>query len=137
MKTAELICETKKTGDLLDITGDVKEAVSSCAIKNGLVLVFGVGSTCGIATFEYEPGLKKDVREFYEKIVPSGRSYEHDKTWGDANGFSHLRASLCGQSFAAPIVGGEVVLGTWQQIVLAEFDNRPRNRRVILQIIGE
>ncbi|HOW54238.1 MAG TPA: secondary thiamine-phosphate synthase enzyme YjbQ [Syntrophorhabdaceae bacterium] len=128
---------TKGSGDLIDITGDIIRALSNSNLATGSILVFVQGSTAGITTFEYEPGLISDVKEFHERMVPSDRSYHHDETWGDANGFSHLRAALTGQSFTVPFESGRPLLGTWQQVVLAEFDNRPRKRLVIIQMMGE
>jgi secondary thiamine-phosphate synthase enzyme len=96
-----------------------------------------VGSTAAITTFEYESGLIQDVSDLYDKLVPQNKHYHHDDTWGDANGFSHLRASLQGPSLTVPFENGELLLGTWQQIVLAEFDNRARERKIIVQITGE
>mgnify|MGYP000680994151 CR=1 FL=1 len=136
-KNATLNYSTRGAGDFIDITEDVRNAVSKSGIREGFALIFAVGSTCGITTFEYEGGLKSDMRNFYEKLVPSSSGYEHDRTWGDANGFSHIRASLCGQSFSVPFSRGELFLGTWQQIVLAEFDIRKRNRKVVVYIQGE
>lgn len=129
--------ETKGNGDLVNITDKVNDLVSDSNIDNGQVTVFVVGSTAAITTFEYEPGLIKDVRDLCEKMIPSKHHYNHDETWGDANGFSHLRATLLGPSLVVPIDNGKTVLGTWQQIVLAEFDNRPRSREIVVQIIGE
>lgn len=99
--------------------------------------VFVVGSTAAITSFEYESGLVSDIRELYDKIAPQNKHYKHDDTWGNANGFSHLRAALQGPSLTIPFENGKLMLGTWQQIVLAEFDNRPRKREVIVQMIGE
>lgn len=96
-----------------------------------------MGSTAAITSFEYEPGLVKDMTALYEKLAPQGQPYAHDETWGDANGFSHVRAALQGPSLVVPFRGGELMLGTWQQVVLAEFDHWPRQRKVILQFIGE
>ncbi|MCX6357310.1 MAG: secondary thiamine-phosphate synthase enzyme YjbQ, partial [Candidatus Aureabacteria bacterium] len=93
--------------------------------------------TAAITTFEYEPGMIQDIRELYEKLVPKKKHYHHDETWGDANGFSHLRAALQGPSLTIPFEQGRLILGTWQQIVLAEFDNRSRRRQAVVQIIGE
>jgi secondary thiamine-phosphate synthase enzyme len=129
--------KTSGNPDLVNITDAVAEAVRSSKLKTGSLTVFVAGSTAGITTFEYEPGLEKDVRELYEKLIPSNRHYSHDETWGDANGFSHLRAALTGPSLVVPFEDGNLTLGTWQQIVLAEFDNRPRSREVIIQLIGE
>ncbi len=129
--------ETKGAGDLIDITGDIAAALAHSGLRTGSVLVFVVGSTAGITTFEYEPGLIADMKEFYQRIAPSGKHHYHDDTWGDANGFSHIRASITGPSLTVPFEEGRMLLGTWQQVVLAEFDNRPRAREVIVQLTGE
>jgi secondary thiamine-phosphate synthase enzyme len=134
---ARIRLETKGNGDLLDISREVSRVVKESGLQTGNVLVFVIGSTAGITTFEYEPGLTADIKEMYEKIAPSGRHYYHDDTWGDANGFSHVRASLTGPSLTVPFEKGQLLLGTWQQIVLAEFDNRPRKREIVVQILGE
>ena len=128
---------TKGAGDMIDITRDVAAALDVSGLRTGNVLVFVVGSTAAITTFEYEPGLIADIKEFYQQIAPSGRHYHHDDTWGDANGFSHVRASFTGPSLTVPFEKGVPLLGTWQQVALAEFDNRPREREVIVQITGE
>ena len=133
----KIILESRGNPDLIDITSRVKEALKGSGLKKGSLTVFVVGSTAAITTFEYEPGLIKDLRELYEKIIPKEKHYVHDETWGDANGFSHLRASLLGPSITIPFEKGELALGTWQQVVLAEFDNRPRKREVVLQFLGE
>ncbi|MBD3218657.1 MAG: YjbQ family protein, partial [candidate division Zixibacteria bacterium] len=99
--------------------------------------IFCPGSTGGITTIEYEPGLQKDLPEFMEKIIPSNRSYEHDKTWGDGNGFSHLRSALIGPSLTAPVVSGKLRHGTWQQIVFLDFDNKSRTRELVITVMGE
>ena len=128
--------DTRGSGDLLNITEEVARLVESSGLKDGIVTVFVVGSTAAITTFEYEPGLIRDVRELYEKLVPSSAHYLHDETWGDANGFSHLRAALQGPSLTIPFEDGRLLLGTWQQVVLAEFDNRPRSREIVVQMTG-
>jgi secondary thiamine-phosphate synthase enzyme len=128
---------TKGNPDLINITDKVTHLLESSKLKKGLVTVFIIGSTAAITTFEYEPGLIQDVEELYDKIIPQSKHYHHDDTWGDANGFSHLRSSLQGPSLSIPFDEGRLLLGTWQQVVLAEFDNRPRDRKVIVQIIGE
>ena len=133
--TVEL--KTKGSGDLINITDRVSGLLQKSQLKKGNITVFNIGSTAAITTFEFEPGMIKDMEELYEKIVPSSQHYHHDDTWGDANGFSHLRAALQGPSLTIPFEKGALMLGTWQQIVLAEFDNRPRQRRVVVQIIGE
>lgn len=135
--TNRIKTDTKGSGDLVDITDDIVELLKASKLKNGNALIFNIGSTAAITTFEFEPGLVKDVQEMYEKIVPSDRHYHHDDTWGDANGYSHLRATLQGPSLAIPFENGELLLGQWQQIVLAEFDTRPRYRHIIVQFIGE
>lgn len=128
---------TKGAGDLIDITRQVADAVQRTRLQTGNVTVFVVGSTAAITTFEYEPGLIRDMQEFYEELAPSAREYHHDETWGDANGFSHVRATFTGPSLTVPFEQGRLLLGTWQQVVLAEFDNRPRTREIVLHIIGE
>jgi len=135
--TQKLNIKTGGHPDLINITDKVEAILKSSKLKEGNVTIFVVGSTAGILTFEYEPGLIKDVQEFYEEIIPSNRNYHHDDTWGDANGFSHIRAALQGPSLTIPFENNKLLLGTWQQIVLAEFDHRPRNREIIVQIIGE
>ena len=134
--TKQLNLKTKGAGDLLDITDSIQDILGQSGLKQGSMTVFVVGSTAAITTFEYEPGLISDIKELYEKLIPQAKSYAHDETWGDANGFSHLRAALQGPSLVIPFDSGRLTLGTWQQIVLAEFDNRPRQRRIILQLIG-
>ncbi|MEI6633990.1 MAG: secondary thiamine-phosphate synthase enzyme YjbQ [Chlamydiota bacterium] len=129
--------DTKGDGDLIDLTAEVARLIEGTGLTTGSVTVFVVGSTAAITTFEYEPGLVHDMRELYEKLVPRKRRYAHDETWGDANGFSHLRAALQGPSLTVPFEGGRLILGTWQQVVLAEFDNRPRRRRVVVQVVGD
>jgi len=128
---------TKGNPDLIDITDKVARHLKTSQLKKGLVTVFVVGSTAAITTFEYESGLIQDVSDLYDKLIPQNKHYHHDDTWGDANGFSHLRASLQGPSLTVPFENGELLLGTWQQIVLAEFDNRARERKIIVQITGE
>jgi secondary thiamine-phosphate synthase enzyme len=129
--------QTKGNGDILDITEKVEESIRKSGIANGMVNVFCPGSTGGITTIEYEPGLRKDMPELMEKLIPSNRAYEHDKTWGDGNGFSHLRSALIGPSLTAPVVSGKLHHGTWQQIVFLDFDNRSRQRELIITVMGE
>jgi secondary thiamine-phosphate synthase enzyme len=102
-----------------------------------LAALFVSGSTAAVTTIENEPGLVQDLKEFVERLIPSGKKYHHDDRWGDDNGFSHLRASLFGPSLQVPIDNGRLLLGTWQQIVLVDFDNRPRTREIVVQIMGE
>lgn len=132
----EFNLSTKGFSDIIDITSQAEEVLNESKIKQGIVLVFVQGSTAGITTIEYEPNLVKDFQEFIEKLIPQNKKYHHDATWGDDNGFSHLRASLIGPSMALSVENGKLVLGTWQQIVLCDFDNRPRQRKIIVKIIG-
>ena len=133
----QLRYNTKGSPQLLNITADLSRLLASSKLRQGSLTVFVVGSTAGITTFEYEPGLIQDVADLYEKMIPSSKHYHHDETWGDANGYSHLRAALTGPSLTVPFEEGRLLLGAWQQIVLAEFDNRPRQRHLIVQIMGE
>jgi secondary thiamine-phosphate synthase enzyme len=133
----KIVLDTQGNPDLINITDKIKDALKLSGLKRGNITVFVVGSTAAITTFEYEPGLVEDMRELFEKLIPKNKHYAHDDTWGDANGFSHVRAALQGPSLTIPFDNGKLMLGTWQQVVLAEFDNRPRERQIILQIIGE
>ena len=120
-----------------DLTGDVSRKLSESGLQNGIVNLFVPGSTGGFTTIEYESGLVEDFSEFMEKIIPSNVTYHHDARWGDGNGFSHVRASLVGPSLNVPFSGGTLNLGTWQQIVFLDFDNRSRSRTIHLQFMGE
>jgi len=120
---------------IADITPEVKGFVRSSGVSEGAVLVFNVGSTGAVTTIEYEPGLKKDFPRIMDRIAPYGEHYEHHRTWGDDNGSSHVKAAIVGPSIVVPFKNGELLLGTWQQIVVVNFDTRKRTRRVILQIL--
>jgi len=135
--TEELSLETRGSGDMHDVTSRVETAVASSAVRDGIVVVSVVGSTAGVTTIEYEPGLAKDLNRSLDRVAPGDASYEHDKRWGDGNGHSHVRASLLGPSLTVPVVTGKPVLGTWQQIVLVDFDTRPRTRKMVVQVMGE
>jgi secondary thiamine-phosphate synthase enzyme len=136
--TKEIEVRTKGNCDIIDITAQVAKAVTESGIAAGTATIFNVGSTAGITTTEYEPGLvKHDIKAAFEKLAPRDGQYEHNKTWDDDNGYAHVRASMLGPSLVVPVVGGKLTLGTWQQIVLIDFDTRPRTRRLICQIIGE
>ena len=137
IKSERVKLQTKGRDHIIDITGEVEAVVSSSKVKNGTVTVFIYGSTASVTTVEYEPGLVKDIKDFDEKIIPSNVGYAHDATWGDANGYAHLRASLYGPSITVPVVSGKMTLGTWQQIIVIDHDNRPRSREVIIQVMGE
>jgi secondary thiamine-phosphate synthase enzyme len=128
--------QTGGNGDMIDITRDVQEVINEHGFREGNALIFVSGSTAALTTIEYEPGLQKDYPQFFEKIIPSNVSYNHDQTWGDGNGHSHLRASLQGPSLQVPFADGKLLLGTWQQIILLDFDNRSRNRNIIVQLTG-
>ena len=123
--------------DIIDITGKVESLVKASKIKEGTVSVFVKGATGAITTVEYEPGLVSDLKEAFEKWAPRDGKYSHNERWHDGNGFSHVRASLLGASLTVPFSKGELTLGTWQQIIFIDFDNRPRSREIILKIIGE
>ena len=123
--------------DIIDITAKFTAQIRAARLCNGTATLFVNGSTAALTIIEYEPGLIQDLKEFLEKHIPADRRYRHDDRWNDDNGFSHLRAALFGPSLAVPVVDGAPTLGTWQQIILMDFDNRPRNREVILQLIGE
>ncbi len=129
--------DTQGSGDLVNITDDIAQLLETSKLRDGNILIFNIGSTAAVTTFEFEPGLIRDVQEMYEKIVPRNKHYHHDDTWGDANGYSHLRAALQGPTLTIPFENGKLLLGTWQQVVLAEFDNRPRHRQIVVQLIGE
>jgi secondary thiamine-phosphate synthase enzyme len=115
----------------------VSDLLSKHKLKEGNLTVFVSGSTASVTTTEFEPGLRKDIPEALNRLAPEGVPYHHDETWHDGNGHAHVRASILGPSLTIPFSGGEMLLGTWQQIVLIDFDNRPRDRKVIVQLIGE
>ncbi len=123
--------------DIVDITGEVVAILQRSGMENGLVTVFCPGSTGAVTTIEYESGVLKDLRDAIERIVPSGLAYEHDRRWGDGNGFSHVRAALMKPSLTIPLINGSLTLGTWQQIVFIDFDNRGRKRGIIVHVTGE
>jgi secondary thiamine-phosphate synthase enzyme len=123
--------------DILDITSQVQEKVKLSSVEGGSVTVFVSGSTAGVTTVEYEQGLLQDLKRALEELAPESALYAHDAAWGDGNGYAHVRASLLGPSLSVPVVDGRLALGTWQQIVLVDFDNRSRRRQVLVQIVGE
>ena len=135
--TKNIQIKSKSENDIIDITDQVSKIVKESKIENGAVIVFVVGSTAAITTIEYEPGLQKDFPEMLSRLAPKEIEYAHDNTWHDGNGHSHVRASLIGPSLAIPIIEGRLTLGTWQQIVLVEMDTRPRERKIIIQVLGE
>ncbi len=137
VETRNLRFKTSGNAEVLDITGRVQQSLQESSITHGTVTVFAVGSTAGITTIEYESGLVGDIKDLWDRLVPARTGYGHDQAWGDGNGHSHLRSALTGTSLTIPVVSKRLTLGTWQQIVYIDFDNRPRSREVILQIMGE
>ncbi len=137
VKTLYFSLETRGNNHVIDITGEVERKVSQSGITNGIVNVFSPSSTSGITTIEYESGAVSDLQAAIERLVPSNIEYRHNLRWGDGNGHSHVRAALLGASFTVPLVNGRLALGTWQQIVFVDFDNRPRHRNVVVQVVGE
>lgn len=129
--------QTKGFSDICDITNHVHKIVSNSGIKNGLVNIFAVGSTASVSTIEYEPALVEDFKDQLEKFASHSMHSRHSQTWGDDNGFSHIRATFMGPGITVPLSNSELVLGTWQQIVLIDHDNRPRARKIFVQIMGE
>lgn len=137
VKTYEFTVDSKGYCHLEDITDEVNKCLGKSGLRDGIACVAVVGSTAAISTFEFEPGLLEDIPEFFEKLLPSNRSYHHDDTWHDGNGFSHMRSFLLKTSHSVPFSRGRMLLGTWQQLVLADFDNRSRRRKVVVQLVGE
>jgi secondary thiamine-phosphate synthase enzyme len=133
----QILINTKGHGDMHDLTEQVAEIVSSSAIQRGTVNVFNVGSTAALGTIEFEPGLQHDLPATLDKLIPPSRNYGHEQAWHDGNGHSHLQATLLGPSFTAPIAGGKLMLGTWQQIFHLECDVRGRQRIVVVTVVGE
>lgn len=129
--------KTKGYSESIDITDSVSEIVKESQINNGMVLVSVIGSTASITTIEYEPALVADMKDHLERIASSKESTRHGDTWGDDNGFSHIRATVMGPSLVVPLSAGRIVLGTWQQIVVIDHDNRPRDRKIFVQVMGE
>jgi len=129
--------QTKGFADIIDITSNVVSIIEGSKMKNGAVTVFCPGSTGAVTTIEYERGVLEDLKKAIERMAPSDIPYAHDRRWGDGNGFSHVRAALVGPSLTVPLTRGALALGTWQQIVFIDFDNRKRQRKIIVQLLGE
>ncbi|HPL64566.1 MAG TPA: secondary thiamine-phosphate synthase enzyme YjbQ [Syntrophales bacterium] len=136
VKNYRISLRTAGGTDIKDLTPEVAERVRESEVRNGQALVFAPGATGAVTTIEYEPGLIRDLKEAVERLLPGNRAYHHNERWGDGNGHSHLRAALLGPSISIPIVDGRLVLGTWQQVVFIDFDNRPRDRSLLVQISG-
>lgn len=135
--TKQISLQSKGECDIIDITPQVEQQLAETDINSGIVTVFVAGSTAGITTIEFESGLLFDFKGMWERNVPKDIPYDHNRRWGDGNGHSHVRASLLGASLVIPFTDKRLTLGTWQQIILVDFDNRPRSRQIILQIMGE
>lgn len=135
--TREIHLETKGHTDIVPLTERVVEVLRESGLSSGLVCLFLPGTTATLTTTEFEPGLVRDIKDFWERVAPATHFYEHNARWQDGNGYAHVRAQCSGPSLVLPFVGGKLLLGTWQDIVLVDFDNRPRSRTVIVQIVGE
>lgn len=129
--------ETRGHGHILDVTDDVAQAVRDAGLQSGMVTVFTPSATSSLTCIEYESGCVADLNRLLDEIIPPERDYRHNQRWGDGNGHAHVRAALLGPSLAVPVVDGRLTLGTWQQIVFCDFDNRPRQRRLVVQMVGE
>jgi secondary thiamine-phosphate synthase enzyme len=132
-----LTVNTNGNGDTLDITPGVMHALKESKLSSGVVTLFIIGSTAALTTIEYEEGAVADLGRVLEKIAPGHAEYEHHLRWGDDNGHSHVRAALLGPALSVPFIGAQLTLGTWQQIILIDFDTRPRQREIVAQIMGE
>ncbi|KGK98293.1 secondary thiamine-phosphate synthase enzyme [Methanococcoides methylutens] len=135
--TRYLEYSTKGNSEIIDITDDVIRSVGGSGIGNGTVTVFAAGSTVAVTTLEYEPGLIHDLQQALERIAPQNIEYKHNERWHDGNGHSHVRASFLGQSESFPLIDGRLLLGTWQQIIFIDLDNKARSRKLVVQIVGE
>ncbi len=135
--TRRIGLRTRGNCHIIDITREVAQEVADSGLRDGIVIIFVPGSTGGITTVEYESGLLSDLQDLFDRLVPSNIHYQHNLRWGDGNGHSHVRASLLGASLTVPFVDKKLTLGTWQQIVFIDFDNRPRSRELVLQLMGE
>jgi len=137
ISTHQLEFQTRGDAEMQDITGVVTEVVADSGLKNGIVTIFCPGSTSAVTTIEFESGALADLRRLFDEIIPQDRDYQHNQRWGDGNGHSHVRAALLGPSLTVPLVDGRLTLGAWQQIIHVDFDNRPRRRRLVVQVMGE
>jgi secondary thiamine-phosphate synthase enzyme len=135
--TGSLTLSTGGQTDIVDLTARVRRLVADSGLHAGTVTVFSPSSTSGLTTVEFEPGAVADLKQLFENLVPSAGEYKHNETWGDGNGFSHMRAALLGASLTIPFVDKKLTLGTWQQIIYVDFDNRPRQRELVVQMVGE
>ena len=137
VKTASISLRTQGNADIHDVTNQVANAVSNSGLTAGLVTVFCPSSTSALTTIEYESGALSDLRLLFDKVIPADREYAHNERWHDGNGHSHVRAALLGPSITVPFVDSQLTLGTWQQVIYVDFDTRPRQRELVVQVIGE
>lgn len=137
VKTSFISLRTQGNADIQDITDQLANAVSHSGLSAGTATIFCPSATSALTTIEYESGALSDLRRLFEEIAPTNREYAHNERWHDGNGHSHVRAALLGPSITIPFVEGQLTLGTWQQVIYIDFDNRPRQRRLVLQLIGE
>jgi secondary thiamine-phosphate synthase enzyme len=135
--TGSITLSTRGNADIHDITDQVRQLVTQSKLKNGIATLFCPSSTSALTTIEYEPGCLSDLRRLFDEIIPPNRTYQHDQAWGDGNGHSHVRAALLGASLSVPFVESRLTLGTWQQIIYVDFDNRPRRRELVVQMVGD
>ena len=137
VETLSIELNTNGNADILDITQDVSQCIGECGLQNGTVTVFCQSSTSALTTLEYESGCISDLQRLFDEIVKQEREYAHNARWGDGNGHSHVRAALLGPSLTIPFVDAALTLGTWQQIIYVDFDNKSRQRRLVVQVMGE
>lgn len=137
VRNEQIFAQSTGRTDIIDITEQVSEVLRDSSVQNGTLTLFIPGSTAALTTIEFESGVVNDLKRAIDRIAPESMYYEHNERWGDGNGYSHVRAALIGPSLHIPVVEGKMALGTWQQIVLLDFDNRPRERRIVIQISGE
>lgn len=137
VRSSSISLNTRGDADIHDITDQVSRWVTQSGLKNGTVTVFCPSSTSALTTIEYEGGALSDLRRLFDEIVPRNREYAHNERWHDGNGHSHVRAALLGPSLTIPFIDGELTLGTWQQVIYIDFDNRPRQRKLVVQLVGE
>lgn len=138
IETKYIKIKTKGRTDIINVTDHLRSLLTQSGLREGILHLFAIGSTTGVSTIEFEPGLvKQDLKEMFEKIAPYGVEYLHNRTWGDDNGASHLRSTLIGTAYTVPFAEGELILGTWQQVIFIDFDTRPRERQLVVQLQGE
>ena len=137
VETTYINLQTKGNGDVIDITSQVQASVSDCSLENGIVSIFTPSSTSAITTLEFEPGCVADLQRVFDVIISPSQQYAHNQRWGDGNGHSHARAALLKPSLTIPFIARELALGTWQQIILVDFDNKPRQRKLVVQLLGD